>query len=196
MKHTIRQTAKWITLLALLGLLIGCQAHQPAAEISSDEIGNTVSEVGDSDNDAELVVEVEIPAVEQVSRTDMVAGADAIFLGRVDYISETMTRADGSPYYQIAVSVLQPLVDEVNLGTGGVLIVSGHSPLESKDETAASLQVDAEMVLFVRQDGTVLVPFVDNGSAFMDAGQFNTLIFEILQQRPNQLLPQADNNGV
>lgn len=196
MKHTIRQMAKWIILLALLGLLIGCQAHQPATEISSDEVGNTAGEASDSDKDADLVVEVEIPAVEQVARADMVAGADAIFLGRVDYISETMTRADGSPYYQIAVSVLQPLVDEVNLGTGGVLIVSGHSPLESKDETAAPLQIDAEMVLFVRQDETILVPFVDNDSAFMDAGQFNALVFELLQQRPNQLLPQSDNNGV
>lgn len=80
---------------------------------------------------------------ELLSRAQMIAAADAIFVGQVNDISPTSWNQDSgqyweqeiegttitaTPVHQLKVAVLQPIVDQVGLGETAVLTVSGKSP--------------------------------------------------------------------
>jgi hypothetical protein len=194
-----------------IGFVITALALVSCHAVETAEPGIALEPNLEQADNEELHVEAEIVSEEETFlRDEMITQAEAIFLGRVDFVGETKWNqesgaywAEGQPYYHIAVSVVQPLVDEIGLGTGGVLTVSGKSPLNGQstggdamtlvDSSRQELQVGDEIILFVRQsemtwrDGriqTVMTPFSDLASSTMDADLFHSLAAEMLHKRP------------
>lgn len=141
-------------------------------------------------------------ALPAVTDDALISQADAIFLGRVDWVGATVW-TDGAAQHQIAVSVLQSLVDEANMGSGGILTIAGPSPIDTaKTPTTAAmqlanqashhLQIGDEMIFLVKQtevnangrSQSILAPLSNTSQSFLSADLLNDLIVQVQLQRP------------
>lgn len=179
-----------ILILSLWGL-VACQSAPSSSPAAAPPL--------------EVEVEVSQP-VALVLEDASLAQADAIFLGRVDVVGETMwSEAGGGPYHHVAVTVLQPLVDEVALGSGTVLTVNGRSPQDTPTHTtgamrpAAAHQLTAGMeAIFIIQETAVngangrhiiLAPVMPLTHSIVEAGRLPELMRQVQQQRPWRAAP-------
>lgn len=190
-------TNRWFALSLMVFMLwmAACQGIKPAVETNQ--------------NPQPLQVEIEVKEdLATLVDEALITQADAIFLGRVEAVGQTISGgAEGRrPYHQVAVTVLQPVIDEIALGNGGVLMINGRSPL---DETATStaamapvghnLQVGDERVFIIQeaefvQDGqtfTVLTPFTPFAHSILGAEKLEGLRAQAAQKRPLSIQPQS-----
>lgn len=100
-----------------------------------------------------------------VTREDMVASADAIFLGKVVAISPTRWNQDsgeewnddatggdsGFQIHLIEVEILQPIVDTIGLGKHVTITGLGTSPLDSYGYADHNLKESDQAVFFIVQ---------------------------------------------
>ena len=165
----------------------------------------SVAEKNVDGNEKGQIVHFEIetrPELKPVADEVMMVQADAIFLGRVDWVGHTVW-SDNQAQHQMAVTVLQPIVDDVNLGSGGILTVAGPSPVDNDDApSTAAMQLDNlarhnlekgdEIIFFVQQvrvqqeghSQLVLTPFSDMTHSVLSPELLNALILQVGQQRP------------
>lgn len=113
---------------------------------------------------------------------NLVAQSDAVFLAQVSYVSATkLDETSAEPFYQIAFSIEQAMVDELGVGSGIVMTVFGESPVSvgetaptpSRGQAVHQLQVGDSIVVFAKEgtngNQTVIVPATDTASAFLAA---------------------------
>ncbi len=101
-----------------------------------------------------------------LSQDEMIAQADAIFVGTVVGFSPTRWNRDSGEYYPceplgncplplhyVEVQVIRTIVDTLGLGETTTLTVLGASPLDaaSSDDVEHDLQVGDRAIMFVRQ---------------------------------------------
>ncbi len=184
--------AAFIFIITLIGIP-ACSA--PNSSVSS-EAGKPVQ------------VEIELrDELKLVADEMMVSQADAIFKGRVDWIGPTLW-VDGAAHHQLAVTALQTIVDEADLGSGGILTMAGPSPLDGDEapSTAAMrrdalprhhLKVGDEAIFIVQQADIsrqgepqpVLATFSDVTQSILSVDLMDALILQVQQQRPYQAAP-------
>lgn len=196
--------AKIMTTFIFIIILIGISACTAPGNASSPEAGKPVQ------------VEIEVrDELKLVANEIMVSQADAIFKGRVDWIGPSIW-VDGVAHHQLAVSMLQPIVDEANLGSGGILTIAGPSPLDNVEvpSTAAMrrdaqpshhLEIGDEAIFIVQQTEIsgeghyqpVLTTFSDVTQSILSVDLMDALILQVQQQRPYQAAPaQSAELGV
>ena len=116
----------------------------------------------------------------------LVAQSDAVFLAQVSYISATkLDETSAEPYHQIAFSIEQAIVDDLELGSGIVMLVFGESPVadaeaaptpptessRTRGQAVHQLKVGDSIVVFAKEgtngNQTVIVPATDASTAFL-----------------------------
>ncbi|MCP4360286.1 MAG: hypothetical protein GY796_19945 [Chloroflexi bacterium] len=176
---------------------------------------NLLNDVADgrATQSGQIILEAEMSHdVTAVVDETLITQADAIFLGQVDWVSATIWQQDGEqnvPTHQIAVTVLQPLVDEANLGSGGILTLPGRSPLDGNipstgamkpaERANHNLQVGGEMIFFVQQthlthgnnSQLALALFSPLMQSIVGADQLGDLILQVERERPLLVQPQS-----
>jgi hypothetical protein len=122
----------------------------------------------------------------------LISQADAVFLGRVSYISATQSVADSMEMtHQISFAVAQAGTDTIGIGTGVVMTVLGQSPVDDilvvgdgtllQGTAVHQLQVGDEVVVFAKQvqltsdsvTKAVLMPIPDLTQLFLTAAHWD-----------------------
>ncbi|MCP5100417.1 MAG: hypothetical protein GY943_33120 [Chloroflexi bacterium] len=136
----------------------------------------------------------------------LIAQADAVFLGRVSYISPTQSGEGVADLtHQIAFSVVQSGVDFIGIGSGVVMTMKGQSPVDDilvvgegarlEGTAVHQLQVGDEVVLFAKPvdiavgAGThsVLMPIPELEQPFLTADHWDRVYTAAT-------IPQANTN--
>ncbi len=103
---------------------------------------------------------------------NLVAQSDAVFLAQVSYISATKSdEATDEPYHQIAFSIEQAIVDDLELGSGIVMFVFGESPADGEKTAVHQLKVGDSIVVFAKEGingtQTVIMPAAEATKSFL-----------------------------
>ena len=145
--------SKWFHMLTLVGMLL------PGLVACSPEQEQTTPMAAPYEFEASYV---------WLSRDDMIAQADSIFVGRVVSFSPARWNQDSGedwkgvganlPYHEITATVEQPIVDAIGLGEQATITVLGGSPAGSiqsgsvviADKPEHTLRAGDQAVFFLR----------------------------------------------
>jgi hypothetical protein len=133
----------------ILGVVVGSLAFFPGSRQAMDR-SNTVGAVAGFQG-----------SYEELTRDEMIAQADAIFIGDVVSISPAQWNQDSGeywqndyftaiPFHQLEVAVVRPFVDRIGLGPEMTITVLGGSPSGSIQSGEFAIANEPEHTLQVR----------------------------------------------
>lgn len=171
------KTIRRILFFIVMTTAVACSANQlePTIDDQSIDVVPAVEQV-----EAELQFEV----AEADKYAAFISQADVVFVGRVDYVTQSRLESENGRTHQIAFTIVESFVDKFNLGSGVVVTIQGESPMDQAvdlqngtiltNQPSHHLAIGDEVIIFAREgtiktangESAVLMPVTKDGSSF------------------------------